>query len=101
MTITYRPLRSKDMAELQQLHIESFPVRYESSFFEEAISGKMSCLAASEVGSDGSDILIGVITAQIKTSHGFEVYIIQHFFQLYPPNVLDPDVETNCAYKSD
>ncbi|KAE8684704.1 Histone acetyltransferase MCC1 [Hibiscus syriacus] len=66
--ICYRPIQPSDLEILEQIHIDVFPIRYESEFFQNVVNGRgiVSWAAVDRSRPNGqSDELIGFVTARI------------------------------------
>ncbi|OVA02888.1 GNAT domain [Macleaya cordata] len=75
-SIVYRPLRPSDIGVLERIHCDLFPIRYESEFFLNAVSGRdiVSWGAVDCSRPDGrSDELIGFVTARIVLASDSEI----------------------------
>ncbi|KAL5721979.1 N-terminal methionine N(alpha)-acetyltransferase NatF [Ranunculus cassubicifolius] len=76
-TISYRPILPSDLEVLEQLHCDLFPIRYESEFFINVVSGRdivsWGAVDCSRPGNQ-SDQLIGFITARIVIAEESEIW---------------------------
>lgn len=75
-TICYRPIRPSDLLILEKLHAESFPIRYESEFFQNVVNSRdiVSWGAVDCSRPNGqSDELIGFVTARIVMAKESEI----------------------------
>lgn len=74
--ISYRPIRPSDLAVLEQLHADLFPIRYESEFFHNVVNGHdiVSWGAVDRSRPDNqSDELIGFVTARVVPAKDSEI----------------------------
>lgn len=66
--ISYRPIRPSDFNILEHIHVKLFPIRYESTFFQDVVDGReivsWGAVDSSRPGGQ-SDELIGFVTARI------------------------------------
>ncbi|RWR81034.1 GNAT domain-containing protein [Cinnamomum micranthum f. kanehirae] len=75
-TIVYRPIRPSDLEVLKQIHADLFPIRYESEFFLNVVSGNgiVSWAAVDSSRPDGeNDELIGFVTTRIVVAKDSEI----------------------------
>ncbi|KAI4322020.1 hypothetical protein L6164_021748 [Bauhinia variegata] len=75
-TICYRPIRPSDFDILEHIHGNLFPIRYESTFFQDVVNGRdiVSWGAVDRSRPDGtSDELIGFVTARIVHARESEI----------------------------
>lgn len=74
--ISYRPIRPSDLAVLEQIHGDVFPIRYESEFFQNVVNGRdiVSWGAVDRNRSNGeSDEIIGFVTARLVLANESEI----------------------------
>ncbi|CAL0334264.1 unnamed protein product [Lupinus luteus] len=74
--ICYRPIRPSDFEILEHIHVKLFPIRYESTFFQDVVNGRdiVSWGAVDSSRPDGqSDELIGFVTARIVLAKESEI----------------------------
>ncbi|KAI3940511.1 hypothetical protein MKW98_024918 [Papaver atlanticum] len=74
--IVYRQLRPSDIGVLERIHCDLFPIRYESEFFHNAVSGRdiVSWGAVDCSRTDGrSDELVGFVTARTILANDSEI----------------------------
>ncbi|KAI4295277.1 hypothetical protein L6164_035339 [Bauhinia variegata] len=74
--ICYRPIRPSDLEILERIHVNLFPIRYESTFFQDVVHGRdiVSWGAVDRNRPDGrSDELIGFVTARIVLARESEI----------------------------
>ncbi|KAK6289327.1 hypothetical protein POUND7_000868 [Theobroma cacao] len=75
-SICYRPIQPSDLAILEQIHSDVFPIRYESEFFQNVVNGRdiVSWAAVDRSRPNGqSDELIGFVTARIVLARDSEI----------------------------
>ncbi|KAJ1406690.1 Acyl-CoA N-acyltransferase [Sesbania bispinosa] len=74
--ICYRPIRPSDLNILEHIHLKLFPIRYESTFFQDVVNG-CDIVSWGAVDSnrpdDQNDELIGFVTARIVLARESEV----------------------------
>ncbi|XP_058778414.1 histone acetyltransferase MCC1 isoform X1 [Vicia villosa] len=74
--ICYRPIRPSDLDVLERIHGRLFPIRYESTFFQDVVNGRdiVSWGAVDLSRPNGqSDELIGFVTARIVLAKESEI----------------------------
>lgn len=74
--ICYRPIRPSDFDVLERIHGRLFPIRYESTFFQDVVNGRdIVSWGAVDLSrpNDQSDELIGFVTARIVLAKESEI----------------------------
>eukprot|EP00520_Triparma_pacifica_P013205 CAMPEP_0118637818 /NCGR_PEP_ID=MMETSP0785-20121206/3353_1 /TAXON_ID=91992 /ORGANISM="Bolidomonas pacifica, Strain CCMP 1866" /LENGTH=202 /DNA_ID=CAMNT_0006529025 /DNA_START=102 /DNA_END=707 /DNA_ORIENTATION=- len=91
--LVYRPLDKVDREEIERLHLECFPVRYSSSFYDDAVVGEhtvrdytgpiFSLLAVKEGVGEGHKIA-GAIISQFQPACNYTQYDLLDDTTKYP-----------------
>ncbi|GAB4858163.1 hypothetical protein Ancab_009560 [Ancistrocladus abbreviatus] len=75
-TISYRPVRPSDLQLLEQMHTDLFPIRYESEFFHDVVSGRdivsWAAVDCSRPNAQGDD-LVGFVTVKLVPAKESEI----------------------------
>ncbi|KAM7273365.1 hypothetical protein ACFE04_028029 [Oxalis oulophora] len=75
-TICIRPIKPSDLEILEQIHVELFPIRYETEFYKNVVNGRdIVSWAAIDLSrpADRCDELIGFVTTKIGLAEESEI----------------------------